>query len=128
MDLRIGRIGELIGHIGVSGLGEYFLSVLDGPFHPFLSWCEDQFRAQVLEELPSLHAHGFGHGQDKSIFLGCTDKGESNTRIPAGGFNDQGIFANEALSFRRLDHGQANTVFDAAQRVLEFQFGQDIGM
>jgi len=85
MGLRVRRVLELVEHDGVGILSQHLLGLLYGAGHASLGRRQNDPRAEDLQELPPLHAHRFGHGQDQGNALGGTDERQTDAGIAAGG-------------------------------------------
>ena len=62
MGLHGQRVGELPEQQAVALFRQFFRD-LDGPLHAFGGRGQHQFRAQGMQQVAALHAHGIGHGQ-----------------------------------------------------------------
>src|ERR1051326_4289750 len=82
----------------------------------------------TMPETMALERHGFGHGEDKLVAFSRGDKREGDAGVTAGWLDDNGVFLEHAAFFGVLDHGHADAVFDAAERIKEFAFEQDGGL
>ena len=56
---------------------------------------------------------------------GGGDEGEADAGIARRGLDHHRVRAKFSSLFKRIDHGNADAVLDAGERVEEFQLGQD---
>ena len=124
MDGRVGGIFKLLRHPGVFGFRGQFFGHGDGALHPFGGRGEHEFGAQHGKESAAFKRHALGHGEDEPVPLGGSYEGQCNTGVAAGGFNDHGILRQSAVGFCRLDHGHADAIFYAGERIKKFAFQQ----
>ena len=61
----------------------------------------------------------------RRYFLAAHDKGQGDAGVAAGGLDDEGFRVMRPWASRRLDHGRADAVLDAAQGVHGFDLGGD---
>ena len=128
MDAGVGWVFELVGHKRPRILRDDGVGFFDGPSHTLWTGGEHQLRPQMTQQFLALDTHGLRHGQAKPVTPGRTDKSQRDAGIAAGGLHDQGVRSDQPFFFRIVDHGGADAVLDAAQRVEKFQFGKDLGM
>src|SRR5208337_100116 len=127
VNLRIGRVLELLRNHSVRRLRNEFLSSGNGPFHPERRRSEHKLRAEQRQHLAALDRHGFGHHEDQAVAMRGRHKSERNARIARGRL-DEDVFAGRNLArvFQGLDHRNANAVFYAAYGVEEFELGEEV--
>ena len=88
VDLRVGRVGELLGPDGVLGVGHDLLGLLDGAAHALGAGGQDDLGAVRAQHDPALGGHGLRHGQDDLVAAGGADHGQGDAGVAAGGFDD----------------------------------------
>ena len=88
---------------------------------------QNDFHAKGLQQPAALEAHALGHGHHQLVAAGAQDKGQGDARVAAGGLDDHGVFADLAVALGGVDHGPADAVLDAPQRVEVFQLAHDRG-
>jgi hypothetical protein len=101
---------------------------LDGPANAPGAGCKHQLGSQMPQQFLALDAHGLRHGEAQPVSAGCTDKGQSDAGVAAGGLHDQGVGPQRSVFFRIVDHGCGDAVLDAAQGIEKFKFGDDLGV
>lgn len=126
VDRRIGRILELLQHFGIGIGGQNFLGLFDRPAHTFGRRRQFQLRAQQLEHFAPFDRHAFGHGQNKLIALGGTDKGQCDTGITGSRLHQHRIPGYLPGGFGGFHHRPGNAVLHRRQRVEKFQLGIDL--
>ena len=128
MDFRVGRVDELAGNEAVGESCGQFLRLGNGSLHAQRAVRQHQFRAVGLQQVAAFHAHRFRHGQDDPVPAGGGHRRQADARVPAGGFNDDGIRLQLSGGFRGVNHGPGDAVLHAAGGVEVFQLGQDSGV
>ena len=124
MDLRVGRVLELLGNQIPEVLGCQFLGPPHRSGHPLRTGSQNQLGSQGLEQSSALHRHGLWHGQDQLVASGRTHKGQGDACIAIGWFQDDGVLFDQPSPLRGIHHADADSVFDAGQGVEGFQLGQ----
>ena len=127
MNGRVGGIVELLRHPGVRSGFQQFLRPGNGAFHSFGSRRENQFGSQHGQERASFQTHRFGHRQNKLVPLRGADKGQGDTGVAAGGFDDDRIGVDDPLLFSGFNHGHANPVLHTAEWIKELAFDRNSG-
>ena len=88
VDAGIGRIAELLEHQVAVGMAlDHLPGRRDGATHAQPSLGEHQARSISGEQLAPLHAHRFRHREGEGDPPGRRDKGQSDARVSAGGFD-----------------------------------------
>lgn len=128
MDGRIGGVFELLGHVGAGGFGKKLFGAFDGAAHAFFAGGQDNFGSEDSKEGAAFKAHRFGHSKDEFVTASGGNEGEGDTGIAASRFDDRAAWFEGAGLFGSVDHGHADTVFDAAEGVVRFHFDGDSGM
>jgi len=123
--VRIGDVGELLRDEGVPMFGGDAVGRFDGSNHALLAGREDQLRAECAQNLAPLLAHRLRHGDDQVVAALGADHRQGDASVAAGRLDDERIRADVPLAFGGLDHGQADTVFDALGRIGVFELSQD---
>ena len=63
MNLWVGRVFKLLRHKVVGRIGiDDLLGFLDGTFHPFRAFGQDDLGSQRFHHLATFDTHGGGHG------------------------------------------------------------------
>ena len=119
MNLRVGGVVELLRNPGVGDFLVQFLGPPDGPFHAFGGRGEDQLGAEQRQQRAPLQAHALGHGQDELVALGGRHERQRDAGVAGGRLDDGGLGREDALALGGGDHGVADAVLHAAQRVEE---------
>ncbi len=128
VDLRIGRVLELLRDDRVRDIPEQLLCARDGALHALGTRGELKLRAEIGQHLAAFKRHGLGHDQDQTIAARRRHEGERDAGI-AGGRLDQGrIGIDLAGGLHGLDHADADAVLDARNRVEELELDQDLGI
>jgi hypothetical protein len=125
MDFGIGRVLKLLGHESIRRFRHQGVGLGDRAFHPFGGGGEDQLGAEEGQEGAAFQRHAFRHGEDELVALGCGDESQGNAGVAGGGLDDDRVLVDLAGFFARLDHGQADAVFHAAEGIEEFALEQD---
>ncbi len=127
MNFRVGGIAELLRNPGIRQLGRKLLGAADGSLHSLGRRGQDQLRPEESEQCAALQAHALRHGQDQFVSLGRRSEGECNASIAAGRLDDRGVGRETSIFLRSSDHGGADAVFDAPERIVEFPLDRDRG-
>ena len=117
MRLRVCRIGELARNEAVLDLCSKLLCLCDRALHALCAVGQDDLRAVGFEQIPSLNAHGLGHGEDRAISSGSRDCRQSDSGVAAGRFDDDRAGLERAAFLCVVDHGKGDSVLDAASRI-----------
>ena len=126
MDCRIGGVVELRQDEAVRRLAKKFICLGNCALHPVGAGGQHDLRAKCEQQYAALQAHGLGHGEDEAIALDGRDECETDARVAAGGLDQRRLAGGDLASLLgRFNHGQTDTVFNAAQGVLAFQFGNN---
>jgi hypothetical protein len=127
MDLRVGRVLELLGHeITRIALGEFFRAAHRSG-HALQRGREDDLGSQGLQQPPALEAHALGHGHLELVAPGRADKGQADARVAAGGLDDHRVGLDLAFPLGGVNHCPADTVLDAPQRIGVLELGDHRG-
>ena len=126
MNGRIGRILELLQDDGSWRAVPQLLSLADGALHAFAARRQDDFRAVSLREFAALDAHRLGHRQNDFVATNCADKRQADARVAAGRFDDGAALAENAFLLGIENHTEGNAVLDAATRIEELHFRDDV--
>ena len=127
MDFGVGRVCELVGHVRALDPGDKLFGLGNGALHAERALGKHQLCAERLEDFTAFLAHGFGHGEDEPVPFCRGDEGEGDAGVAAGRLDDDAIFCQYPPAFGVQDHGEADAVFYARQRVLEFELCGDDG-
>ena len=123
----VGGIGELLENDAVGDLLLQLFGLGDSAFHALGALGEDEAGAEDFEELAALQAHRLGHGEDELEALGGGDEGERVAGVAAGGLDEDGVLVDAAGFEGLVDHGEADAVLHAGERVEELEFEGDLG-
>ena len=126
VDGRVRRVRELLEDDAVRDLGVEFLGLGDGAAHALRAFGQDEFGTEDLEELASFKAHRLRHGQHQLQTPRGGHEGQRDAGVPAGRFDQHGILVDAARGERVVNHGHADAVLDAGERVEELQLEQDV--
>ena len=103
VDQGVRLIVELLGHHGAgNGLHKLF-GATDRAGHPPLGGGQLQPCPQEQQHFAPLHRHALGHTQDQLVAFGGGDKGQRNSGIAAGGFDDGVARLQQALGLKALN-------------------------
>src|SRR5262249_30894300 len=83
------------------------------------------FSAQRLEMQNLLLRHLVGNNQDGPITLRLRHQREPQAGIAGGRLDDRGAWLEPAVAFRRLNHGERNTILDRAGWILVFELNKE---
>ena len=97
------------------------------PFHAFGAGRQHQLGAQHRQQRAPLQRHRLRHGQDELVAFGRRHERQRDAGIAAGRLDDHRVLLEHPALLGRLDHGHADAVLDAAQRVEELALEQDRG-
>ena len=123
----IGRIVELLGHPGIWSLLNERLGFCDRSAHALRPGSENELRAKHGEERAALEAHCLRHGENHFVSLGSRHEGEGDTGISAGGFDDNHAGLENTTLLGVFDHGHADAVFHASERIKKFTLERNRG-
>src|SRR5216683_6614207 len=70
--------------------------------------------------------HLVGNDQDDAVAFRAGDQGEAESGVAGGRLNDGPARLKFSLVFCGFDHGERNTVFDRARRILIFKFNEKL--
>ena len=118
---------ELLGHPGIWGLLNECFRLRDRAAHPLGTRRENELRPQHGEECPALEAHRLGHGEDHFVSLGGRHEGQCDAGVSAGGLDDDRAGLENATLLSVLDHGHADAVFHATERIEKFTLERNRG-
>ncbi len=88
MGLRVGRVGELLGHVAPSISVGQIVGVLDGARHPGGPGRVDDFRAQRGHERLLFLRKVLGHYYDDPVAFLPGRQREADARVARGGLDD----------------------------------------
>ena len=128
VDRRIGWIIELLRHPCVRSFLNKGLRLGDSPFHSLGARSENQLGAEHGEEGTALEAHCFRHGEDDLVAFCCSNEGKSDAGISTCRLDDDGVWLEDATLLGIFDHGHADAVFHAPERIEELAFESDGGI
>ncbi len=96
------------------------------PLMPFAASVSSTSAPRSIEHLAPFDRHRFRHHEDQLVAVGGGDEGERDAGVAACRL-DQRRFArrDDARCFECVDHGHADAILDAGDRVEEFQLGED---
>ena len=99
----------------------------DGALHAVWSRRQHEFGAQQREHLAPFDRHRLGHGEDQPVAARGGDESERDAGIPGGRLDQhRSSRRNLAGGFHGGDHADADPILDAADRVEEFELGQEV--
>ena len=128
MDLRIGGIFELLRHDRARRRIDDLVRLGDRAFHALRGGGEDQFGPEQGEHLTPLDGHRFGHHQNQPVAASRRHERQRDSSIAGGGLDkNSASWRNLALRLERVDHCDADPVFDARDRIEELELGQKSG-
>jgi len=127
VDLGIVGVGELLEDDAVGDLLVKFLGLGDGALHALRSFGEDEFGAENLEELAALKGHRLGHGEDELEAVGGGDEGQGDASVTGGGLDERGALIDAAGLEGLDDHGVADAVLHAGERIEELELEEHLG-
>ena len=82
MDLRIGRVVELLWHKPlVAVLPKQFFCPSDGSFHALGAGSKNNLGPKHAKQNAPLLGHGLGHGKQATISLGGADEGQGDPGV-----------------------------------------------
>jgi hypothetical protein len=84
-------------------------------------------RTSSAQQHAALVAHGLGHDEAAAVAARRADHRQRDAGVAGGGFDDDGVGADLAGPFGRLDHRQADPVLDAVGRTVELELGEEVG-
>jgi hypothetical protein len=90
----IRRIGKLLQHDAIRNLLVQFLGLGNRAFHALRALGQNEFRAENLQQLAPLRAHGFGHGQNQFQTRERRDERQRDAGVAAGRFDQDGVFVD----------------------------------
>ena len=124
-------VGELFGdeHLGVLLLHPQggVHALCDAGANVAIVVDEPDFRPVVLHELLALLAHRVRHDQDGVIPADCPHQRQADALVAAGGLNDDGVGADEAVLLRLVDHVQSGAGLDGTTHVQPLVLHQHLG-
>ena len=128
VNCHVGRIFELLRNPRVWRFPGQLFGLGNRAFHAFRAGCQNQFRAQHRQKRAALHRHRFGHRENELVTLCGCDEREGDAGVAAGRLDDHGVFFEDAALFGVFDHGHADAVLDAAERIEKLTFEEDCGV
>ena len=127
VDLGIGGVLELLGHVEVTVALDDLLGLGDGAPHAVGPGGEHQLGPVAAQQHPALLAHGLGHGEDALVAAGGAHHGEGDAGVTAGGLDHGGAGPQQTRLLGGVDHRHGDAVLDAAGRIEELELGGDPG-
>ena len=127
--LWISGLAGLLNCCGIHEFGVFlreFLGAGDRAFHAFGAGREHQLRAEHREQRAALERHRLGHGEDELVALGRGDEGQRDAGVAAGRLDDHGVLVDHAALLGVFDHGHADAVLHAAERIEEFELEREV--
>lgn len=88
MDLRVGRVGELLSPDGVLRVGNNFLGLFNGAAHAFGTGSQDDLCTVSTKHDTTFGGHGLRHGQDDLVASCGTNKGQRDSGVTGGAFHN----------------------------------------
>ena len=123
VDLRIGRIVELLGAPSARRLGFDLLGDPQRLREAFRPRSEDKLCAESLQQFPALDGERVRHDQDALVAFRCGDERQADAGVATGGFDDRVLAGFDlAAFFRVVDHGNGDAVLDRGEWVEGFEF------
>ena len=126
MDGRVGWVLELLQDDGSGSAVPKLLSLADGAFHAFAARRQNDFRAVSLGKFAALDAHRLGHRKDDFVATNCTYERQSDTRVATCRLDDGAAFTQYAFLLGIEYHTEGNAILDAAARVEELHFSDNV--
>ena len=124
-------VGELFGdeHLGVLLLHPQggVHALCDAGANVAIVVDEPDFRPVVLHELLALLTHRVRHDQDGVIPADCPHQCQADALVAAGGLDDDGVGADEAVLLRLVDHVQSGAGLDGTTHVQALVLHQHLG-
>ena len=103
------------------------LRLRNRPLHAVDAWREDDLGAIRGGKLPTLNAHGVGHGQHQMVAAGGGDKRQPDAGVAAGRLDDGATRQKKTALLSVVNHRQRNPVLHAAARIEVLDLGQNTG-
>ena len=122
VDLWIRGVFKLAGHKPSRLAGNLF-PLGHRPPHSLASGGQDQLGPKPKQPDKSLLRQGVGHGQNERIPLRGAGKGQRDSGVAAGRFDDPLARLKQTTPFGIPDHGCSNAAFHAIGRIAAFDFG-----
>ena len=121
MDVRIGRIFELLRDDGIGIFRRQLMGAGDGALHARGGGRQFDLRTQDHQHLAPFQRHAFRHHQDQAIAFGGGDEGQRDAGVARSRLDQRGLArGDDALRFHRLDHGDADAVLNRCEGIEEF--------
>ena len=127
MDLRVCGVDELSGDEAALYLPGKLLGLCDSTLHALGAVGEDDLCAVCFEDISSLNAHRFGHGDDYTVALSCCYGSKTDTGIAGGRLDDDGAGLQLALLLCLFDHSLCDPVLNASCRIEILELSQNCG-
>ena len=127
MDGGIGGIVKLLRHPSAGGFLKKLVGFGDRPAHPFRAGRENQVGTEQGQERAAFDAHGIRHREDDLVAFRGGDKSQANAGISTGWLDDHSTGFEDSALLGVLDHGHANAVFHAAERIKKLALEGDRG-
>ena len=125
VDLRVGRVGELVGDPAVAALAADAARLLDRLVHAAHRLHQHDLGAVQAQQVLALAAHALRHRQDQVVALGGADERERDAGVARGGLDDRvAARLDAALGLGDVDHRHADAVLDAAGRVVGLELAR----
>ena len=125
MDLRVGGVLELLGHVGIGDGLQKLVGLGDGAVHPLVAGRQHDLGPERLEQAAALEAHGFRHGDDELVAAGRAGEGQADAGVAAGGLDNGGVLVDLAVALAGVDHRHADAVLDRPERVEALELDDD---
>jgi len=89
---------------------------------------QHQARPENLEDPPALRGHRLGHREDQLQALRGRDEREGDARVAARRLDQHRVLVDAPALQGIVDHGEADAVLDARERVEELELEQYLGL
>ena len=99
--------------------------LLHGRAHALVRGREFELRAQGLEQITALQAHGFRHGKHATQAAHGRDQGHADAHIAAGGLHQHAAGLQFAVFQGALNQIKGHAILDGAAGIAVFQLQPD---
>ena len=100
VNLRVGRVLELLRHEGVRRILDQLLGLGDGALHALLGRRQHDLGPERLEQPPPFQAHALGHGHDQLVAARGTGERQADAGVAAGRLDDDRVLVDLARRAR----------------------------
>ncbi len=125
MNGGVGWVVELLRHETIGAGADHFGGLGNRSTHAFSRRREYEVGSHRSQQATTLDRHRLGHGQRKLVTFGGTYERQGDACVAAGGLDNVRFFVDLSRFLASFDHGDANAVLDAVERLKKLALRED---